>query len=109
MPAAFVDLDGVTFDWGTETFLPGAYEELTRFQSAGNELVFTTLRSSQNWGEPLSLTELFLKRTFPGCTVLFGISSPRILMNDTGAIAINHPQNSPWHYDLVGIAAQATQ
>lgn len=103
MAAALIDLDGTTFLWSTETFLPGAYAELQRFQQAGNQLIFVTQRDSENWKDPLSRVELFLKRVFPGCTVIFGVSSPRILINDAGAIAINHPQNAPWHYDLLGI------
>ncbi len=108
MAALISDLDGTIFDWGTEKFLPGAHEELARFCSVdGNQLIFVTQRSSQNWSEPLSRTELYLKRFFPGCVVIFGISSPRILVNDAGAVAINHPKNSAWNYDLLSIASMA--
>lgn len=101
MAAMFCDLDGTAMLWGTNTFLPGAYERLKNFYDSGNELIFTTLRDPQ-WGE-IEPTEPFLKSLFPKCIVLFGISSPRILINDHGAVAINHPRDTPWYYDFSNI------
>ncbi len=99
MAAIFADLDGTVFDWGSNDFLPGAYEHLKAFQDDGNQLIFVTQRD-MDWIEPLAHTERFLKRHFPDCVVLFGVTSPRVLINDQGAVAINHKKNAPWNYDL---------
>ncbi len=107
MATLVCDLDGCTFLWGTNTFVDGAYDELKKFSDAGGRLVFITQRdSNMEWAMPLAKTELYLRSLFPGCVVLFGYTSPRIIMNDAGAAAINHPSNAPWNYDLKSIVKQ---
>lgn len=98
MAAMFCDIDGTTMYWGTNTFVPGAYDRLRAFYDAGNQLVFTTQRGRLSEG--FAPVEPFLKQLFSGCTVLFDITSPRILINDAGAIAINHDRDAAWNYDF---------
>ncbi len=98
MAAMIADLDGSTFYWGTNAFVPGAYDHLRKFYDNGNQLVFVTQRDAE-W-ERVSPVESYLKSLFPDCIVLFGISSPRILINDAGAVAINHPKNAAWEYEF---------
>lgn len=100
MAAIISDLDGSAFTWGTNTFVPGAYERLRKFYDDGNEIIFVTQRDPV-WS--IASPEAYLKSLFPNCTVLFGISSPRILINDAGAFAVNHPKNDPWTYDFSGV------
>ncbi len=105
MACIFADLDGCTFEWGSNTFLPGALEQLKAFYRNGNEIVFTTQRDdSMVEFTSLGSVEKLLKYHFPNCIVLFGLTSPRIVINDAGAIAINHPQNAPWNYNLIEMA-----
>ncbi len=105
MACIFVDLDGTAFEWGTNTFLPGALEQLKQFYDAGNQIVFTTQREQwmNNVPSPLE-TQKAIWNHFPHCSILFGLSSPRIVINDHGAAAINHPANAQWNYDLVVMA-----
>lgn len=101
MAALIADLDGTVFSWGTNQFLPGAYEELCKFYAKGNELIFVTQRDNPRFMF-LPDVENYLKTIFPHCVVIFGVSSPRILINDAGAMAINHPKDAPWTYELTG-------
>ncbi len=96
MAALFCDLDGTAVFWGTSTFVPGAYEQLKAFHDSGNELIFTTMRG--RFTEGFAPVEPMLQQLFPGCRILFDITSPRIVINDAGAIAINHPRDAAWNY-----------
>ena len=106
MAAAFVDLDGTIFSRGTEEFLPGAKAGLLRFHRAGHQLIFTTRRTS-TLSDVDSLRKL-LQRIFPGCVLIVGVESPRILINDEGAAAIQHEPNAPWQHDLLQIVQGLT-
>lgn len=99
MATLISDLDGSAFFWGTNSFVPGAYEALKEFYDQGNQLIFVTQRG--NIWETAQPVEKYLKSLFPDCVVLFNISSPRILLNDQGAHAINHPRNIGWTYDFL--------
>lgn len=101
MAALISDLDGTVFKWGTEEFLPGAHEELTRWLNAGNQIIFVTQRESWFGGRSTATLERFLKKEFPGCGLITNVSSPRILVNDQGAVAVNHRKNSPFRHDLL--------
>ncbi len=98
MAAIFCDLDGTAMLWGSNTFAPGAYDRLKDFYDRGNQLIFTTQRGK--FWEAVDPVDKYLKTLFPDCVVLFNISSPRILINDQGAVAINHPKDAPWTYDF---------
>ncbi len=102
MAALIADLDGSTFKWGTNEFLPGAFEHLNAWQEAGHQIIFMTQRD-EGWGKMIGDTKKLLAQHFPGSIVLFGVTSPRIVINDAGAAAINHKKNSPWNYDLASM------
>ncbi len=104
MAVIFTDLDGSLFFWGTEKPVPGALEELLRFKSAGNQIIFTTQRQPNDPSFDMINLFKFMNANFPDATILYGVTSPRIVINDAGAFAINHPKNSPWNYDLLEIA-----
>lgn len=106
MAAIFSDLDGSFLKWGTERPLTGALEELLRFQAAGHQIVFTTQRQQFDPDFDMEGLRALLSRHFPECFILYGITSPRIVLNDAGAIAINHPRDYPWTYDLVELAKE---
>lgn len=106
MPAVFVDIDGTLFLWGTEKPVPGALEELLRFKAAGGQIIFTTQRGPTDPSFDMINLFKFMDKNFPDATILYGIKSPRILINDAGAVAINHIKNAPWHYNLLEMAKQ---
>ncbi len=99
MAAIILDLDGTTFKWGTNIFLTGAQERIQKLYDDGNQLIFVTRRDQGRWNL-VADPELLLKSLFPNCLVLFGIQSPRIVINDEGAMAINHPRDAAWDYDF---------
>ena len=102
MATIFCDLDGTLFFWGTDKFLPGAAEHLTKWQAKGHQIIFTTQRSGGAPGQDSTVKKL--QEYFPGCLVFYGIDSPRIVINDAGAAAINHRTNESWNYpDLLEI------
>lgn len=102
MAAAFVDLDGTTFLWGTNRFIDGVLSQLNEFYRAGNQLIFVTMRG-ENW--PLSKeAEKVLKNLFPNSVVLFKVDSPRLVVNDQGALAVSVGTDQPWPVDINRLA-----
>ena len=91
MATYFVDLDGTTFSDGTNIPLPNAMERLRDLRGAGHQVVFTTKRADVE-GARKVLEENGLGASL----VLSGLTSPRIVINDHGAKAINHPTDAPW-------------
>jgi ribonucleotide monophosphatase NagD (HAD superfamily) len=106
MAAIFVDIDGTTMEWGTENFLPGALDELRRFREAGHQIIFTTQRKQDDRDFNMAKLRELIALYFPESTILYHVTSPRIVMNDAGAIAINHPRDGVWNYDLLSLAAE---
>jgi ribonucleotide monophosphatase NagD (HAD superfamily) len=90
MAAYFIDLDGTIFKYGTNTPLPGAMEMLRGLKAGGHQLIFTTQRQEADSAKEALSRE--------GITGLFitSVESPRIVINDQGAYAVNHPTDSPW-------------
>ncbi len=90
MAAYFIDLDGTVFYHGTNNPLPGAIDLLRSIRAGGHQLIFTTQRSDAS-----SAQEALSEKGILGLFVT-GVESPRILINDQGAKAINHPTDSAW-------------
>lgn len=106
--AWFIDLDGTVMEQGTHRLLPGAREFLKRLiESDKHEIIFTTFRGGGAFPKDhpvysvdatlIALSKLFnidimdaygepKKDEKKKVQILFGISSPRIIMNDAGAI-----------------------
>jgi ribonucleotide monophosphatase NagD (HAD superfamily) len=99
MAAYFIDFDGVFFLYSTHIPAPGALEYVKKLKLEGHQIFFVTKRCYGTNNDPnleLSITETKLKElgvTYDG--IIGGVSSPRIIINDEGAEAINHIRNSP--------------
>lgn len=99
MAAYFIDLDGVFFNYGTMIPTDGAVESVRDLWGKGHQVFFTTRRKGEGNNPP----ELNLKNTkaaleslkVPYSAIVPGVESPRILINDDGAHAINHRRNKP--------------
>lgn len=91
MAAFFVDLDGTFFRYGTNTPLPGAVHELRLMLQRGHQVIFTTAREKAGDAKRV-LREL----GFEDCLLLGGVQSPRVVVNDAGAFAVNHEMDAPW-------------
>ncbi len=96
MAAFFIDLDGTFFVFGTNSPLPGAVETVSALLRQGHQVIFTTQRGERTSAE-LALKQL-LKISVP---VIADVASPRIVINDFGAVAINHPTNAPWSAEMI--------
>jgi hypothetical protein len=97
----FIDLDGCIFRHGTNDLLPGAADLLKTIIDDGGEIVFTTYRGNVNFKGHRVYSEDgamdgVRSLTVPYKTILFDVDSPRIVINDSGAYAINHVKNAPW-------------
>jgi hydroxymethylpyrimidine pyrophosphatase-like HAD family hydrolase len=90
MAAFFIDLDGTIFRFGTEEFLPNARESLLKLLQDGHQIVFTTLR-----GDAVEARKV-LRKAGLNCIILTGVQSPRVVINDSGAHAIDHVTDAPW-------------
>lgn len=90
MAAYFIDLDGTIFYFGTNEPLPNAIENLLALQAQGHQLIFTTQRGYA--GDAKKVLQKFGVKG----TMLTGIESPRIVVNDQGARAINRVTDTPW-------------
>ena len=101
MAAYFIDLDGTIFKHGTNDLLPGAQELLDAIVKKGGQIIFTTYRGDKNFpGHRIYSREKAMEGIrclrVPYVDVLFDIDSPRIVINDGGAYAVNHESNSGW-------------
>lgn len=97
MASYFIDLDGVFFKYGTMTPTSGAVRTVKALVRAGHRIYFTTKRKYHHNEPPqlnLSYTKKVLRRygiAFAG--IISDSSNPRIMINDEGAVAIQHPQD----------------
>lgn len=96
MAAYFVDIDGTLVSWGSSTPLPGAVEQLGAAYRKGHQIIFTTQRPEVTAEFDNKAIRRLIDSFAPGSLIIWGVTSPRIVINDQGAIAINHPQNAPW-------------
>jgi hypothetical protein len=102
MAAFFIDLDDTLVKHRTTELLDGALETLQQIKAKGHQ-IFITTRRGDDWSFPhvysKRATEAFLKSlniSFDG--VIFNVESPRVIINDAGAIGVNHPAASPFKY-----------
>ena len=100
MATYLLDFDGVFFQYGTMVPMEGAVDYVRSLKAQGHQVVFLTARQpTEN-----DLPELSIAKTktrldeleVPYDTVISGMTSPRILINDEGAYAINYPKDAPW-------------
>ena len=92
MAAFFIDLDGTFFQFGTNIPLPGAVDIIRGLLAQNHQIIFTTRRSDTEDVRPI------MKKLFnEDLPVIPNVQSPRIVINDDGAGAINHPVNSSWN------------
>lgn len=88
----FCDIDGTLVEVGTEEPLPGAIESINRAYDKGFHVVLTTMRCD-NWGWGHKWSQKSTERMLEVIGVkyhriIWGVPSPRILINDEGASAI---------------------
>lgn len=109
MGAIFIDLDGTIFKHGTNDPLPGAVKFLERIVEEGHQIIFTTRRGDLEFkGHPIysedgARTGVRSLR-IPYVTILYNISSPRMVVNDDGVYAWRHQTNLEWTDEWIELA-----
>ena len=93
------DLDGVFFYYGTMKPVSGAVELVSDLRNQGHSIVFMTARRRKK-NDPPHLTIEKTERALSALGVEYdalveGVGSPRIVINDEGAIAVNHIRDAP--------------
>jgi hypothetical protein len=86
-----LDWDGTFAHFGTGIPLPGAVATIRKMIAAGAVIVVTTQRSDDR-----QIRETMLKYSIPIQEVVLNFPSPRLLINDAGAEAINRTTDQPW-------------
>jgi hypothetical protein len=104
MASYFIDLDGTFFLFPSQTPAENAVETVRRLASEGHSIIFTTLRtrSDPRLGETATLRKL-AELGVPYKSIVWHVKSPRIVVNDDGAFAFNHPRDSALTYDRLRV------
>jgi hydroxymethylpyrimidine pyrophosphatase-like HAD family hydrolase len=103
MAAYFFDIDGTLVYYHTNDWLPGAFEKLKRLYSQGNQIILITMRGPQDDDKEWSIQRTKdtilqkLKEENIQFTILFGIHSPRIIVDDNLCMTIKRDTNQ--YYD----------
>ena len=102
----FIDIDGTIIRWNGEP-IESAVTTIHAWYDAGHRIVITTYRgtriareSNPRFGVTNTIEEL-KKIGLKYHDILFDCPSPRVVINDTGAGAIEHPQDAEWDYNVV--------
>ena len=102
MATFLLDLDGVIFKHSTMEFNEGALNYLKKIKAEGHSIVFTTARKSSNNNIPSLQLDLTIQKLHDAGiefdSIVGNLSSPRVVINDDGAFAINHDRNTPLYH-----------
>ncbi len=102
----FIDIDGTIIRWSDRKPAENAVETVNAWYEAGHRIVLTTYRGDVIGAEQpqfsvastiKDLEDIGLKYH----DILFDCPSPRIVINDGGAGAIDHPVDAPWDYQVL--------
>tara|TARA_B100001063_G_scaffold232292_1_gene247234 strand:+ start:285 stop:779 length:495 start_codon:yes stop_codon:yes gene_type:complete len=102
MATFLLDLDGVIFKHSSMEFNEGALSYLKKIKAEGHSIVFTTARKSSNNNIPSLQLDLTIQKLHDAGiefdSIVGNLSSPRVVVNDDGAFAINHDRNTPLYH-----------
>lgn len=104
----FIDIDGTIIRWSDGKPIESAVNTINAWYDDGHHIVITTYRGDRisgnshngRFGKKNTIKELEtigLKYH----EILFDCPSPRIVINDTGVAAIEHPVDTEWEYNIV--------
>jgi ribonucleotide monophosphatase NagD (HAD superfamily) len=89
--AYFLDVDGTVVYQGTNKPLPGAIRGIRRLIRGGDQVLFVTQRSTD-----AGLREMLAEHGIKDPLIILNVESPRVIVNDQGAKAVNHRSDDPW-------------
>ena len=99
-PTLFIDIDGTIVD-SNENPVPFAISKINECYDNGYTIIITTMRGDKFFDQKsrfckqktvMLLNSIELKYH----SILWDVPSPRVIINDEGAIAINHKKDSSW-------------
>lgn len=103
----FIDIDGTIIRWSDEKPIESAVKTINAWYDAGHRIVLTTMRGDRISDGPdcrfsvkntlAELEEIGLKYH----DILWDCPSPRVVINDAGAGAIDHPKDDEWEYNII--------
>ncbi len=103
----FIDIDGTIIRWRDEQPIESAVKAINAWYDEGHRIVITTYRGNRISDGPdcrfseentvKELEQIGLKYH----DILFDCPSPRIVINDGGSGAIDHPQDAEWDYKVL--------
>lgn len=101
----FIDIDGTIIRWSDRKPAENAVETVNAWYEAGHRIVLTTYRGDVIGQEQprFSVASTIKELEDIGLKyhdILFDCPSPRIVINDGGAGAIDHPSDAPWEYQV---------
>lgn len=108
--AAFIfDLDGTLVSFETHEPLPGAVETVNRLYDEGHRIIFTTRRGDLEFAghayySRQATYSMLRLNEFKYHDIIFDVPSPRIVINDAGAYAVNVERNADVDYDKIAEA-----
>jgi len=91
MASFFFDIDGTITVWQTNELLVGAIELLVKLKQDGHVIIITTKRNSEE--KRKATLQMLNENKIPYDHILFGVPSPRIIINDRGAGGIHCEKN----------------
>jgi len=95
--ALFIDLDGTCLRFHTNEWLPGVREKLCSLAARGHQIHFITMRGEhddlQIWS--IEATKKLLAELPFQYKVIFGVYSPRMLIDDGGCGHLQVSTNEP--------------
>lgn len=93
----FFDLDGTILKYHKNEWIEDAKKTLIQLLAKGHKLVFMTMRGPQDKSREWSVEntkKFFLEEGFQDVTILFGISKPRIFVDDDKNFMIKKEKDS---------------
>lgn len=93
MACFLIDWDGSMAYQRSTVFLPGAVDHVRMFLSRGHDVFITTARSNVD-----SIVAALAHVGLQDVIVIPRVQNPRVVINDMGAFAIDHPADSFWNY-----------
>jgi len=98
MATHIFDIDGTLVEYHTSKWLPSALEMLKELYKAGDQIILVTMRGKQDEGTDWSIenTDLLLKDIGIPYTILYSVSSPRYMHDDSKGAFLHHKTNESW-------------
>lgn len=95
MATYFFDIDGTLTYESTNELLPNAERVLSELVNHGHQVVITTARP--RFGSAALIKQIAKITGETGqCSVLFGVSSPRVVINNEGVYAVKRKTDKAW-------------